>query len=293
MTRVIDEPIFVVGSPRSGTTMLRLMLTCHPQVVVPPECGFAVWYADRYSTWTAADVPRFADDVAAARKFDTWGLTRGEVEGWLREHPVTTYADACAEVYFLYAAKAGRTVQRWGDKNNFHVRRVDDLRDLWPRARFVHLVRDGRDVACSYLEVAATDHPSAYRPILPTEPDEIATVWSTDVEQALAALERAAPERVVQLRYEDLVQEPEATLRTVCAGLGLAWSADMLGFHVSNRLGQLEPPAMLSWKQRTLEPASARSVGRHRHDLSRAQRDAFERVAGTTLGRLGYLVEQP
>ena len=81
----MQSPLFVIGNPRSGTTLLRLMLTCHPAVIIPPECGFVIWLKRKYFNWALADsgntaiVNELVNDLFECRKFETWELDQASV----------------------------------------------------------------------------------------------------------------------------------------------------------------------------------------------------------------------
>jgi hypothetical protein len=287
-------PVFILGSPRSGTSLLRLMLTAHPQLQVPPECGYLIWLQAEFGGWSEADLAspqrqqQWVRAVQACRKFDTWQLSDDALLHSLRVERPSTYAALGAVPHLAYARRNGRAPTRWGDKNNFHLQHLPALRALYPGASFLHIVRDGRDVACSYREVMAAASRSPYAPQLVTQVEQIAHQWAGDIELAQQGLRGLAPSQQHHLRYEDLVRSPEAVLQAVCAWLGLPWSADMLAFHQVNQQQGLEPAATLDWKRRTLEPVSDATVGRHLRALSALEQDTFLRLAGPQLRRLGY-----
>ena len=296
MPSSLEEPIFILGNPRSGTTLLRLMITCHPRIVVPPECGFAAWLHKDFGSWNADSatdmVPRFAEAVLSSRKIETWGLgapADGGLRGFLETHRPVSYPEAAARVYQYYAEIQGQAFLRWGDKNNFYIDYIETLHAMYPRAFYVHLVRDGRNVACSYKDLHRRQIDSVYAPKLPFEIEEIARQWSGNNRKIGGELERLAPGRSYCLRFEDLVVEPESQLRVLCEALGEAYDPAMLEYHLRNRERQLEPSEMMAWKRKTLRPPMASEVARYRDELSAAERAAFERVAGEILQRHGYL----
>ena len=201
----LKPPIFILGNPRSGTTMLRLMLTCHREIVVPPECGFAVWFYDAYRDWNPSRTAAFVDDLMGARKFCTWGVSRDELTDFFARRLPTSYAEAAALVYECYGRCRGRRFSRWGDKNNFHIDHIDTLDELFPRSFFVHIVRDGRSVACSYQQMHAEAFESRFAPQLPSKIADVAAEWRGNNEKIDAGLAALGPGRSHRLRFEDLV----------------------------------------------------------------------------------------
>jgi len=273
--------------------MLRLMLTCHPSMSVAPECGFVLWLEKEFGDWSRADCTgsrrdRFVAAVLRCRKFDTWSLDADWIERSIAARAPRSYAELAAAVHLAYADKQGRSVPWWGDKNNYHVNHVADLDRLFPDCRFVHIVRDGRDVACSYREIADREDRGVYAPRLPYDIESIAAEWSENVRAVDDRLSAMPERRALTIRYEDLVRRPDRELGDVCRLLEVDFDGDMLNFGVENvRLG-LEPPELLAWKARTTQPISASNVGRYRHVLSETEITAFERAVGGTLTRFGY-----
>lgn len=288
-------PFFVIGSPRSGTTLLRLMLTSHPRLVVPPECGFMVWLHPAFGHWGAAEfadpanVSRLAGEVSASRKFETWELDRAEIETAITHRAPRTYGEACDSIYRLFCTHAGKAMATWGDKNNYYLSHIPTLRAIFPQARFIHIVRDGRDVACSYREVMTLDSHSPYRPSLPVAITQIATQWADDIRTIGAQLAAMDGDAAIELRYEDLTADPTRELTRLCDWLGERFDPGMLQFHDGNRAQHLEPAATMDWKQRTLDPVSTQTVGRHALLLAEAEASEFVAIAGSELRRYHYL----
>lgn len=294
MSTNLRPPIFILGNPRSGTTLLRLMLTCHRDIVIPPECGFAVWLYDKYRDWSPsrADtlIAPFVDDVAAAKKFDTWGVDRRELADFLAAERPGSYAEAASLVYEHYGRSRGRSFSRWGDKNNFHVDYVATLDALFPRAFFVHIVRDGRNVACSYKQLHTAALESRYAPRLPWEIEDIAGEWMAHNDKIAAGLAKLAPERSRRIRFEDLVVDTENQLRALCEALGEEFDPAMLDYHRTNARQELEPAELMAWKKKTLQPPIRSEVDRFRRELDADEIAAFEKAAGGVLKRYGYQV---
>lgn len=278
---------FVLGNPRSGTSLFRSMLNAHPATVVPPECGFILWLAD---TWGKADwkatgaLAAFADAVLASRKFETWELTKEQLLAELERAPVQDYRDAVTRVVQAYARSKGRSVQCWGDKNNYYVTQVDALKALFPDASFLHITRDVRDVACSYRELMGRSIDSKYKPVLAVDVAAIATEWVENNTNVLAALE--GHPGYLRLRYEDLVADVAGTMRTVFAKLGLP-TEGLVGADMHLRSLD-EPTEFLQWKAKLTAPADSASVGRYRTDLPAEEIAVIERVAGPLMVQLGY-----
>ena len=288
-----ESPLFIIGSPRSGTSLLRLILTSHSQILIPPECGFMIWLRPKYGNWSLAEnttllVESFLEDLFECKKFDTWQLNRKLIEGQILDSKPASYAELCRAVYASFGTSINKHFKIWGDKNNFHLHHLDELLELFKTARFLHIVRDGRDVACSYREVMAAKSKSPYAPNLKTNITDIALEWSTNVMKIDAFMSRMPREVAMTIRYEDLVRTPSSSVISICDWLGIAYEADMLEFHRINISKKLEPELTLDWKKRTLQPISNETVGRHIKLFSDNDNLAFLNICSDVLHRFFY-----
>lgn len=269
-------------------------MTSHPAIVIPPECGFICWLQPKYSHWIADDwgksrnITAFCHDVFHAKKFATWRIAEDELgEHLLRTSP-QDYATACACIYELYAAKHAPQATRWGDKNNFYTGHVLLLSTLFHGAFFLQIVRDPRDVACSYKDMSELTSPSAFKPRLPVEAGEIAADWTKNVSRVLNAFSALPRRNCLSIRYEDIVTSPEGTLRKICDWLELPYDSNMMNGHLMNRKYSLEPDEMLAWKANTLEPINSASVGRYSRELSTKEQDTILQQANHLMQLFHY-----
>jgi hypothetical protein len=275
----MPDPCFIVGNDRSGTTMLRLILDRGPDAAVPPESMFLTDFAPAFD----AGGPRDAD--AAARlmrqvwehpKVRLWEL--GPVPPTVPEglSGEDAYRFVVAAPFEAYAARHGKP--RWGDKTPHYVNHVDHLLRLWPGARFVVLVRDGRDVALSLRRM----------PFGPNNAWAAAQWWARGI-RAGAQAQRSHPDAVLTIRYEDLAQRPAEEVRRVCAFLGLSYSDDMLA------LEHVDParivPDQAAWFPTLFDGINTSAVGRWRREMGARDRRIFAELAGAELEQLGYEVE--
>lgn len=278
--------LFVVGCGRSGTTVLRTALDAHPRLAVAHEGRFVAPLAlrrGRYEQPEGFAVERFVADMLGDRAvrtnlgFDEEGLRRAlgdEGDGEGVAGPVADYPGAVRRVFAAYAARQGK--DRYGDKMPGYVLRVPMLADLLPEARFVHIIRDGRDVALSTGALAGrgTDLVSA------------ALNWRTRVTAGRTDGAALATGRYHEVRYEALVTDPEAELRALCAFAGLPWDGAMLR-HTERPEAT---PAKVRDNPRHARLAEPLSPGARtwRAAMDRADVEAFEAVAGDLLADLGY-----
>lgn len=267
-----EEPVLLLGYPRSGTTLLRLSMTCHSGIVIPPESSFLTWLMPRYQTIQPQLEPdqvlKYIGDLENSRKFDTWALrldlVRSEI---LSRHP-ENYAQLCACVYHAYARMRNKPAAKWGDKNNVHIRHTRSLMELFPDAHVVILARDPRDVLASIRDANELGRNHPYGPALDEDVLAFAQSWALQYVDALSALDVTRPQSLSIIRYESLVRDTESTLRSILERMNLGWDSRMLNAHEENRVQHLEPDLTLAWKLMTLQPPSTVRIGRWRSSLT-------------------------
>jgi hypothetical protein len=246
-------PLLVLGVRRSGTTLLRVMLDRNPDIAVPDESYFIPPLAARYRG--EVDPARFEDDLRRFRVLAKWGVDPAAVRA--RLHPGITAAGAIAAIYETYAADRGKA--RWGDKTPLYMSHLTLLDQLFPDARYVHVIRDGRDAARSFLAMPRGVMTEGWGH--PRDAAGFACQWRTEVLGARELGGRVGPERYVELRYESLVADPAAELAGVCTFAGLPWDPGMLDYAGSvdvsakphhRRLQERPPPARATGGRRWL-----------------------------------------
>ena len=291
------SPIFLLGNPRSGTTMVRLMLTSHRAIGIPPESEFIVKLYSAFghiSSFSSQQAQAFRAALSGEpiNLAEQWEVSLDELIPSDRELIGMDYATVCASIYQSYqAAKGLPRTEMWGDKNNAYGQYVDLLASLFPKAKFIHLVRDGRAVLNSYrkLEVSAD---KKYAPLLPQNASMVALRWRDAVERIERHLKRYAPDRSISLRYEDVLADPEGQSRRLCDFLGLEYDPDMLEFHTKNAEQGLEPRSY-SWKANTFQPLDAQKGAKWLSELCQEDLKAFEAVARPLLVDQGYEPTMP
>lgn len=246
---------------------MRTMLNAHPLVAVPPESRFIVelYRGDEVT------VASFLQSLAMHKRFAAWGLPIEAVAEELRDEATVPYADAILAAYRAYARPRGKV--RWGDKTPRYIEHIPLLGRLYPEARFVHLVRDGRDVALSYADV----------PFGPKSVTKAAQLWASRVSAGMGEGRSLSAGRYIELRYEELVDDPERQASALCDFLGLPFAPDML------EPGRAHQEVL---KRAALyNPRVTEKISRSRSwiaEMPRSQVELFEAVAGGVLSQLGY-----
>jgi hypothetical protein len=272
----MPDPLFIVGNDRSGTTMLRLILDRGPDVAIPPESMFLTDFEPAFARGEprdAAAARRFMAEVWNHPKVRLWDLPGAPPAVPLGLSPADAYRFVVEAPFKAYAAKYGKL--RWGDKTPHYVHHVDHLLALWPRARCVVLVRDGRDVALSLRKL----------PFGPNNAWAAAPWWARGIRAGEQA-QSAHPDSVLTVRYEDLAQGPRDVVPRICDFLGLRYSEEMLA------LEEADPskivPDQASWFPTLFDGINTTAVARWQREMSVRDQRVFAARAAAELARLGY-----
>lgn len=268
-----EPPVFVLGVRRSGTTLFRVMLDRSSRLAIPDESYFVPQLAARHRGPVQRE--RFLDDLARVPTLREWGISASDVAPRLVEG--MSAGAAIAAVFEAYAASRGKA--RWGDKTPLYMRHLPVLERLFPTALYVHLVRDGRDAALSFLDVPAGIMTEAWGH--PRDVAGFALMWRTEVAAARALGARVGHGRYLELRYEELVAAPEETLRRGCTFVGLAFEETMLDY-----VGRT--PSAAKQHQRRLDQPPTPGVRDWRSSMAAEDVRRFEAVGGDLLAALGY-----
>ncbi len=283
MTRPPVFPFFV-GCGRSGTTLLRAMFDSHPDLAVPDEVSFVIrlarpHYARHYGWPRRYDADAGAALITANASWRRWGLPPDESRAALADPPPASFPDAVRRAYAAWAAHEGKP--RYADKTPMHVLHLPRLARMFPEARFVHLVRDGRDVALSYTSVAWG----------PATVTDAALLWRRRVSAGRRAGRRLGPDRYREVRYEDLVAEPERVVRDLCGFLDLAWDDALLRY--PDRAGAVIAATRFPAAHDRLRLPPTPGLRDWRREMDVADVARFEAVAGRELTAHGYALGGP
>lgn len=291
-------PFFVIGYPRSGTTLLQCMLNAHPQLAVPAETRFVIRNYERRHLLGDLRLQANREQLAGLMFTDgrhhmqDLGLPEDVVRRAVVDAP-GTFGSIVDAVFSEFARANGKL--HWGDKHPRYTRHVRMLLDLFPDARIVHLVRDPRDGVESLMRMPWYTRDHHHATWTWALVDDIARRWQR----------RLGPGRFHELSFESLVQDPEAALRPLAAFLGVEFHDDMTHpdvgaqtglpkdrvFHKAIRTG-IRPELKQAWRTRldpdvlsVVEHALGHRMERRGYEVSgapmpgRAERAAYRRVA--------------
>ncbi|MEV0902352.1 sulfotransferase [Actinoplanes sp. NPDC049802] len=271
-----DRPIFVVGCPRSGTTMLQLMLHAHPRIALPPETRFLLAaYQKRAEFGDLGDSARrraLGQFIVDSAQFGDLGLDAEKtVEAIVAGPP--TLGSAFGIVFRMYSDRFGKP--RWGDKRPLYLRHLPTILRLFPDAQIINIMRDGRDCVASLKET----------PWKPSEFDTLIDYWAKSADASLLAQRRYPKDVYHQVRYEDLVADPEPHLRRLCDFLQEDFDPAMTA---PNKLASVAVPEYKTWHTLTHQAPTTERIASWRSRLTDEEVRKCEAAFGDRLIRFGY-----
>jgi hypothetical protein len=272
------EPVFIVGMNGSGTTMLLDNLGRHSALYAFPR-------ETRLIPYLIANLHRFGDLGQDSNFCRLWEEVLGMTvftyannnhrlmlpDDW-RNYP-RDLASVLDGVFRNFAAREGK--QRWCEKSPQYVQHIRSLSQLFPRARFIHVIRDGRDSAASfYRRWRRTPELSLYR-------------WKKVVLEGRRQGLALGEDRYMEIRYEDITKEPEAYLKQICVFLCLPFEAAIL---------QSAQPYLKTVNTQSSEETTGSlrpNSGAWRTKFSTRKISCLERIGGSTLALYGYDTSMP
>lgn len=273
------ENFFILGFQRSGTTMLRLMLDAHPDISVPHETAFIPEVARLSRAQGALDREDAENLVDLIRQYPF--VRKGNLltdRGLAAAKQATSLPQLVAALFEGHAE--GRGSRIWGDKSPNQTLEIAELARLFPKARFIHLVRDGRACMLSHKRVDwGTRSPMA-----------LAVAWAT---ASLIAEEvgSALGSRFLSLRYEELIRQPQSELERVAEFLEVPFDPLMLDFH--SRAATEVPSGSRRYHTSAMSPPDPSKGDRWQSELSAAEISLFEEYGAIALDRLDYPILNP
>lgn len=271
-------PFFVISAGRSGSTLLRTILVRGQEVVIPPETNDILTSAYvSFFKFLGRDWQRGVHLVYEAFEGDSafghWKLGRERVVAELMSTPADERSLARI-IDTIYRSWGEKPNLLWGDKTPFLNFRIPYVLRIFPRARFIHLVRDGRDVVASRMD-------SLGDPTIAVA----AQRWLDSLAASEAHLAPLPPSQWMTVRYEALVESPTQAVRAVCRFLGIGYDEKMLDNRIVVELGDTELPHHAN----TRKPITTSSVGRWRDRFDAKERTALEEKIGRRLREYGYV----
>mgnify|MGYP003299510023 FL=1 len=272
-------PFFIIGSGRSGNTLLRSILSGNSDISIPPESYRIPFAIKKFHIFNNRDwediVPQVLKEFEDCKEFYTWEIDITDAQKRLENiaDSKRTLSNIFDELFCTYAEKHSPGSKIWGDKTPMNTLYLDWIGTVFPRSKFIHIIRDGRDVASSYLKM------ERYDTIL-----EAANRWINSIESA-QSFGSKIKENYIEIRYEELVTKPEEVIKDTCDFLDIDYDSKMLD-HTKQvkKLGDTDK----EHHSNLSKPISSDSVGKWRNNLSESDQESITKLLHKHLQRLGY-----
>jgi hypothetical protein len=275
---------FILGRPRTGTTLIRSLLDAHPNVIIPWECQFILNLYPKYGKlehWNAETLEDFHADLLDQWQFRTWNLDHEKLKAdLLANEGNVSYAYLCQLVYMNQISfYPKQTIRMIGDKNPGYSIYPDRLKKIYPDAKFIYIHRDYRD---NFHSIKNVDFEL---PIVSV----VVYKWKYFYKQALLASKKY-PGSFAFIRYEDLVSEPEARFREICEFLDIPYVPECFDFYkMKHKAEETYPVTILKKHHKSLfNPVNTSRIGLWKNSMSDRQVKIADLVAGKYAEQAGY-----
>jgi hypothetical protein len=275
----LKSPIFIIGTERSGTNLLRLILNSHSAIAVPHPPHIMKFFHP---------IERFYGDLNKDKNFkklisDVCRLVELHPYPWeIKPDKDKVFINVKErnliniyfEIYNQYMQFTGK--ERWACKSTFMIEHVAEILKYFPAARFIYLVRDGRDVAFSAKSSVYNRYHVYYT----------AQLWCKEQQLGLSWFNKLLPEQILLMKYEDLISDTEGVIKKTCLFLGEVFEEKMLEYHHSDE-AQKSGSLSISWEN-TSKPVMAGNKQKFIENLSKKEIKIFEAIAFNELSAFGY-----
>ncbi len=272
-------PFFIIGSQRSGTTLLRLILNAHSKIAIPEEGTFWMPLLRRYKkkpykNISKKELKNILSYIVKNHQFKLWCIDPAPLIENILKSEQSSLRDLMKLFYEYYANVQNKEI--WGDKTPSFFRMIPVLHKLFPEARFIHIVRDGRDLYLSWKKL---------NPLMKFV-SLSAIEWKYKVNKIRDDLSRIPSEKWIEIKYENLVKNPKNIVKGICDFLEINYEEKMLEFWKQSHKYIGKHHSELIFK-----PISSKSVGKYKKELSYKDLRKYEILAQDLLKIYGYNIE--
>lgn len=280
---------FIVGRPRSGTTLLRTLFDAHSHVCIPLETPFICLMYSKYGYINKWDNDRFLsfyNDLMAQPKMNEWTLNKEELKNEITNLPSDiNYASLCKWVYTKYISFYDKEkINIVGDKNPPFSLSIALLRKIFPEAKFIHLIRDYRD---NILSVQKVDFESPYVASL-------ATRW-VFYNRKIEEQKQKNPELFYTIKYENLVSNPEKYLSQMCKFLDVPYQQEVLKFFNKKEevLKAYSVDQVKKYHSNLMKPVNTDNIDNWKNKMTEKDIKIADVIAGSYAEKYGYFRKYP
>lgn len=281
-------PFFIVSSGRSGTTLLSSILNSSNHVAILPESDFiarAFPFYNEKSSFTKKDYFEIIKIFQKTSLMNGWKIDPNRlIEAFNMQRP-KSFAELNLAIYEAYLAGIGKKDSQWGIKMPNLIFSLDRIFAVFPDAKILNLVRDGRDVALSYQRIHENGHGFG-----PNNIFECALYWIVGLRRII----KQKNSSILEIKYEDLLLEADETLRAICGFLGIENTNKFDTRHFSDKdLAFIPADHRKTIHEKVNEGLDKGNINKYKKNMKKRQIFIFELLAAPYLKRYNYKLEYP
>jgi hypothetical protein len=274
---------FILGRPRSGTTLLQTLFDTHPNVIIPPESAVITECYDRFrhvKVWQKKDIYELIDFLYDLRKFDTWKIDRKTLTNNLLSFNGEFNFNLIIRIIYNHYQSSFKkeNILLFGDKNPRYSKYPAKMKAIFPDARFIHIVRDHRDHILSMQRVK----------LLNGNLPLIAQVWKKSQKETFRFISNYK-DKVLSVRYEDFAGDPETHQKRMCSFLNIPYDDNMLNFYQEkDKIGSDELKKNQLFHSNLYKPVSTGNVEKWKSKMNESDVKRADYYVGKTAELSGY-----
>lgn len=282
------QNFYILAMGRSGTTLLQSILDNHSGIVVPPESYFMIHLDKKYGSiknWNKQIISRFINDLYTDRPFRlTWRIPKKDiVEAFELATPVKSFESACNVIRSTYKKSyLKKKLVCIGDKKPLYAAFTDRLMKTSPKAKIIHMVRDPRGVGNGQINTFKKKDALA-----------LGYIWNKQ-NKSILKLREKFPNQYFLLKYEDLIKEPEKTIKLICEFLNVTYNSDVMNYltNTSTRFDQYTQVFKDRHKS-LLQPIKTSISEKWKTDLDSKSKKHIEYITYDLANFFGYHFQKP
>jgi hypothetical protein len=288
--KIKELPIFfIVGSPRSGTTLFRTFFDAHPNIQIPLEMPFLMYYYDQYKNttkWDKETIDQFINELFTDIKYNFWSLkiwkiNKEELRNVLSEMPLNSkYADITKVIYLCFNSVFPKeTIKLIGDKNPLYSHFLKKIHHIFPEVKFIHIIRDYHDHILSMERVSFGSRLTPFT----------ALKWK-QCQKKIEKYKEKFSEKFYTIKYEYLVNNPKTELEKICDFLEIDFKEDMLysNLYIEKLKDTYQKDGLGIYHNSMLQPVNNSKVGTWKEKMPEKEIKIADMVVGKWAEKYGY-----
>jgi hypothetical protein len=270
-----NKPLIILGNPRSGTSLLRVLINSHDNVVVPPECGFSHFLFEKYKNFKMEMIDLFLDDLFETKKIEGWSLNKKNLSVYLKKQKIKNYFELIEKIYVFYGNQINKkNIEIWGDKNNYFLNHLEDIELIYDKPKYIFIIRNPKDVVSSYIKVNELPE-SKYKPKFPNSVEEITNRW-IDNNNKISLFLKNKNERCLIIFYEDIISDIENSIKKIFNFLNITFTDVEMNFNSKKFFD--EPSITMDWKKKLIGEIDSNNINTYLKVLSQEEINLINQI---------------